>query len=253
MLERYRLRNPGYSLPHILAYDAGWWIFRTWFTLVYDLRFQGQEHVPPLGSGGLIVVANHQSHYDPPMMAVGTHRHFHFIAKVPLFTNPAFGAVIRLWNAIPLNQEKGDTAAMRTAIEHLEKGRIVLIYPEGARTHDGALNEFKPGVGLLIKRAKAPVLPMAVEGAFDVWPRFRARPRLRGKLRVEFGPVIPYPELEAAGARGMLDLLKNRIDAMRLELRHQLRHATRGRYPAPGPGDLAHDDPALANRQLPPD
>ncbi len=249
ILDAYRLRNPGYSLGHIFAYTVGWYFLRASFTLLYDLRAEGGENVPR--TGGLLVVGNHQSNFDPPMMAVACRRHFHFMAKHTLFEYRRFAWLIRGYNAIPIDQQKGDTAAMKAAIECMRRGGIVLIYPEGSRTHDGAINPFKRGTALLIRRAKVPVLPIALEGAFDIWPRWQTLPRLVGHLRVKVGPIVPYEELAAAGSDGMLDLLKTRIDTMRLELREKIRASSRGRYPAPGPGDHAWDDPIMNASRVP--
>jgi len=249
LLEHYRRRNPGIPLPRILAYEACWYPIRTFFTALYDMQVEGRENVP--ATGGVLIVGNHQTNFDPPLMAVGTRRHFHFVAKLPLFTNRYAGALIRYFNAIPIEQGKPDTAAIKASIEHLRQNRAVLIYPEGNRTHDGAMNRFKPGMALLIRRAKVPVVPLALEGAFDIWPRRRSRPSLTGHVRIGFGPAIPPDELIAAGSQGMLDLLERRIDDMRLDLRRKIRAATRGRLPRPGPGDYRFDDPILQTLRTP--
>jgi len=248
-LDVYRQRNPGYSLGHIFAYTVGWYLIRTTLTALYDMRASGGENVPP--TGGVLVVGNHQSNFDPPMMAVACRRHFHFMAKHTLFKHRRFGWLIHNFNAIPIDQQKGDTSAIKAAIECLRRGGMVLIYPEGSRTHDGAINPFKRGTALLIRRAKVPVLPIALEGAFDIWPRWQALPRLVGHTRVKVGPIVPYEELAAAGTEGMLHLLKTRIDTLRLQLRQDIRASSRGRYPAPGPGDYAWDDPVMNATRLP--
>lgn len=249
ILDAYRLRNPGYSVPHIFAYTVGWYLIRTSLTLLYDMRAEGGENVPR--TGGLLVVGNHQSNFDPPMMAVACRRHFHFMAKQTLWEHRRFGWLIHNFNAIPIDQQKGDTGAIKAAIDRLQKGGIVLIYPEGSRTHDGAINPFKRGTALLIRRAKVPVLPIAIEGLFDVWPRWQRLPHLFGHVRAKVGPVVPYEELAAAGSDGMLDLLKTRLDDMRLELRKKIRASSRGRYPASGPGDYRWDDPVMNATRVP--
>ena len=81
---------------------------------------------------------------------------------------------------------------MKAALAELAAGRTVLIFPEGTRTPDGALGEFQRGVMLLIKRSRAQVVPVALEGASDIWPIGTALPRLRGRL----GVMAAQPGLE---------------------------------------------------------
>lgn len=249
LLDLLRTRNPGLPLPRILAYESCWYPIRAFFTCLYHMQVEGREHVPR--RGGVLVVANHQTNFDPPLMAVGCRRHFHFVAKLPLFRHPLAGAIIRYYNAIPIEQGKPDTAAIKASIEHLRAGRVVLIYAEGNRTHDGAMNRFKPGMALLIRRARVPVVPLAIEGAFDAWPRRRPRPKITGHIRIRFGEAIAPADLIAAGPQGMLQMLERRIDDMRLDLRRKIRAATRGRLPRPGPGDYRFDDPILQTLRTP--
>ncbi|MBL1216793.1 MAG: 1-acyl-sn-glycerol-3-phosphate acyltransferase [Planctomycetes bacterium] len=227
--------NPGQPPLSILAYEATRLCAYSVFSWLYDLRIFGADQIPD--SGPLLIVSNHQSHLDPPLMTMLSRRHQYFMARSTLFGQPAFAGLIRLMHAIPLDQSRGDTRSFKTALEHLGLGRLICIFPEGSRSESGAVDEFKPGVGLLIKRAKVPVVPVAIEGAFDIWPRTQRLPKLRGRIHMKIGPVVAFDELKAAGARGSLQLLSERIDAMRLQLREGLRHQTRGRYPAPGPGD----------------
>lgn len=231
-------------MPAILAYEATRLSAYCFFSLLYDVRLFGMENIP--ASGPLLMVSNHQSHYDPPLLTMLGRRQLYFMARATLFDKPAFARLIRALHAIPLDQSRGDTKSFKTALGHLSLGRVVCVFPEGSRSEFGAIEEFKPGIGLLIKRARVPVIPMAIEGAFDVWPRTRKYPKWRGRLQVMVGPVVEYETLRAAGPRGSLRLLAERIDEMRLQLRAGLRHQSRGRYPAPGPGDFALEPPAPA-------
>ncbi len=202
----------------------------------YGIRRYGKEQVTP--NGPAIYVANHQSHLDPPIVGVLiADRPFSSLARASLFRNPFFAALIRWLGAVPLQQGKGDTAAIKTALAELEAGRRILIFPEGSRTHDGKLQPFKRGVILLIKRAKVPVIPVALDGAYDVWPIHRALPRLHGRVGVVAGQPIDAEDLLADGPDKALERLRRTIESMRLHLRAELRNNTGGRWPKSGSGD----------------
>jgi len=218
-----------------------WWIFvrsivRFVMWLVYRQRCLDRSRVPPAGPA--IYVANHQSHYDPPIVGclVGP---FASLARATLFDTQPWRWILPRLGAIRLHRGKGDAAALRTAINELNAGGRVLLFPEGQRCHDGAVNVFQSGMLVLVKRTGAPVVPVAIEGAFDVWPRTRKYPRLRGRIAARVGHPIPAEELLAVPHAEAMERLRRGIDAMRLELRRQLRDDTGGRFPAPGPGDHA--------------
>lgn len=206
-------------------------------TLVYRMRVFGATRVP--AEGPLLVVANHQSHLDPPVIGVSVRpRQLSFVAREGLFRNPLFGRVISALNSLPIREQGADAAAIRRSVRWLEEGRALLIFPEGSRSPDGAVHEFKRGTWVLLSRARCPVLPVAVEGCFDAYPRHRTIPRLTGcRVAVMFGHPIPAEYLLALGPEAGLAHLRARIDAMRLDLRARLRLATKGRYPVHGPGD----------------
>ncbi len=112
-----------------------------------------------------------------------------------------------------------------------------MVYPEGVRTTDGQVAEFQRGIMLLIRRAKVPVIPIAVEGAYDNWPRHSKRPFVRGPIEVRFGKPIPAEELLAMSATDALEHLRQEVDTLRLELRSHIRHRTGGAYPPSGSAD----------------
>lgn len=209
------------------------------FTVIYRMRVTGARRLPP---GAVILVANHQSHLDPPLIGLAADRPLEYLARSGLFKNRGFAWLITGLGARPLDETGMDATGIRTALDRLAAGRALLVFPEGARSPDGAMRSFKRGTALLVRRAEAPVTPVAVEGAFDAWPRNRRWPRLFGaRVAVRFGDPIDPAALMADGPDAALRLLESRIDAMRRELRAHLRSMSRGSYPAPGPADEPPD------------
>lgn len=223
MLERYKRRNPGRALASMLFFGLCWSFCRLVMTLVFRLRIAGSENVPE--SGGVLYVLNHQSHLDPVIGGMGiTRRHTNFLARSTLFTNKLFGALIGALNSVPLKQGAADTAAIRTAIEQLHAGRVLIMFPEGSRTPDGSMHAFKRGAWLVLSRAKPTVLPGAIEGAFDAWPRSAGFPRLWGRrLALRIGKPITADELLAMGPDKALAHLRQTIETMRAGLADELR------------------------------
>ena len=112
----------------------------------------------------------------------------------------------------------------------------MMVYPEGSRSFDGALQPFKSGIGLLLKKGNVTVLPMGLDGCFDAWPR-SGMPRLFKKIEVEIGDPISSEELLKDGIGPAMTRLEREVDELRLRCRSRIRKRSRGRLPAPGPGD----------------
>lgn len=239
----YRARSPGNSLLSILLHDVCASLSLVALLALYRLRAFGVEHVP--ARGPLLIVSNHQSFLDPtiiggPLLA---RRHLDYVARVGLFRNGHLGGFLRAVNAIPIRQDEPDAGAIRETLRRISLGRAAVIFAEGSRTPDGLVHPFKRGVAVLVRRAACPIVPVAIEGAFDAWPRDRAVPRLLAKrVMVRFAPPIDSRDLFADGAdTGMIRLARH-IDDMRLDLRARLRDASRGKFPpkssADGPSPL---------------
>ena len=121
--------------------------------------------------------------------------------------------------SVPIKQGSADMGAIRTAIEQMELGRVLIMFPEGSRTPDGSMHTFKRGAWLILSRAKPTVLPGAIEGAFDAWPRSRSRPKLWGKrVMLKVGKPIAAETLLEMGPDKGLEFLRQTIEDMRLEL-----------------------------------
>jgi 1-acyl-sn-glycerol-3-phosphate acyltransferase len=139
------------------------------------MRVRGRRHVPH--QGGLLVIANHQSFLDPPLVGVAIRRHLNYLARKTLFRNRLFGGLIGSVGAIPLDQVIPGTEGIKAALALLKAGKAVLIFPEGSRTPHGRMQPLKPGVVVLIRRGGVPILPVGVAGAFEAWPIHRKWPR----------------------------------------------------------------------------
>jgi 1-acyl-sn-glycerol-3-phosphate acyltransferase len=218
-----------------------WWtgvrnLVWAFFKIVYRIRLSGLENVP--ATGPVIFISNHQTHFDPCLVGlVATDRPFRAMARLSLFENPVLAWIMRGIGAIELERGKGDAGAMKAALAELEAGRTVMLFPEGTRTRDGAIGPFQRGVTLLIKKSGATVVPVAIEGAFDVWPIGRKLPLLCGRISVRAGQTIDAEALMKDGPDAACQRLWDTVNAMRLGLRAQLRRASGGRYPKAGPGD----------------
>jgi 1-acyl-sn-glycerol-3-phosphate acyltransferase len=145
-----RMDTPWFRAWHETCY----WSYHAAMTLGFSLRLQGLRNMPQAGPA--LLVANHQSYFDPPLIGLAAQRPLVYLARKTLFKNRVFTALIRSLNAIPIDQEGVSKEGIRTVLEQLEMGKAVVIFPEGARTPDGLMHPLKPGVLLLIKRTLAP-------------------------------------------------------------------------------------------------
>jgi cytidylate kinase len=164
---------------------------------LFRLEGRGTEHVP--ARGPVLLVSNHSSVLDPPLVGGACPRQLTFLAKAELFAVPGFGRLIRALNAMPVRREGADAAALRVALRVLEQDGAVLVFPEGTRGPEGRLREPRPGAALLAVLSGAPVVPVFVRGSERAWPRGRRLPR-PAKVRVTFGAPLRF-ERPAGGDR----------------------------------------------------
>jgi 1-acyl-sn-glycerol-3-phosphate acyltransferase len=223
----FRDRQPGASVAHLVVYASIRAVAKVLLKVVFGTRVYGAENIPQ--TGALLMVANHQSYLDPPTIGsfVGR-RHMEFLARASLFRFKPFAKLISLLNSVPIQDDQGDSAAIREILRRLDMGRSILIFPEGTRTPDGQMHEFKRGAALVMRKAKCPVLPAAISGAYERWPISQKWPRLRGiGLRVNYGKVIPYDELMKDGADAAMVRLRDEVARLKGEL-DQGRSTSRG-------------------------
>ncbi|MHC4910102.1 MAG: lysophospholipid acyltransferase family protein [Planctomycetota bacterium] len=210
-----------------------------YMSVFHRLRRSGRANVP--AEGPLIYVSNHQAHFDP--MTVGVEicdRPFSAMARSTLFSPRPVGAFLRFLGAIPIDRDKSDLVAMKALIAELKAGRCVLVFPEGTRSPDGLTKAFKKGALLLIRRADARVIPCAVEGAHELWPKTSTLPKLGGHVAMKVG--TPIERDEVLKHDDPLAFLRRHIETMRLELRAEIRRRSNGAWPPPGLADKPYWD-----------
>jgi 1-acyl-sn-glycerol-3-phosphate acyltransferase len=175
---------------------------------VYRVRYSGRHNIP--AEGGVLVVSNHQSHLDPPLVGIGCPRPMNFVARDTLFKLAPFRWLISSAHAFPIDREGMGLGGIKAALKLLKRGEMVLIFPEGTRTHDGEIAPFRPGFTALAVRSGAAILPVAIDGAFAAWPRSRGFPGL-GRIRVHYGVPLSPAEIAGRDERELLAEVERRV------------------------------------------
>jgi 1-acyl-sn-glycerol-3-phosphate acyltransferase len=171
----------GYNLTRLIA------------RIFFQIRILHPERM--IQSGPVILAMNHQSFLDPPLAGITCDRAIYFLARRSLLNSPLLGWLLPKINVIPVNQEGVDRSALKILIRLIREGNCALVFPEGSRTPDGNLQPAQPGVGLVIAKTLAPVVPLRIFGAFDAWP-IGGRIRLFRPITVVVGEPICFRETD---------------------------------------------------------
>ena len=183
---------------------------------LYRLRVRGLENVP---EGGFVLAANHTSNFDPWPLGIPflPDRQLRFMAKAEPF-NPVLAPVLRAGGAFKVRRGEGDVEAMRTAVELVREGEIVVMFPEGTRQTKGLVKRHTPrqhtGAARIALTANAPLVPVAIGGTDRLL-------RL-GPLRVAYGPPIDLSELDGQDIKTAAKLATERLMATIDELKATL-------------------------------
>jgi 1-acyl-sn-glycerol-3-phosphate acyltransferase len=170
-----------------------YWIGRGLFALLFRHYFRwqvaGAENVPT--SGPVILVANHQSYIDPGAVGAAVSREVFFLARETAFRPRGIGSLLRRVNAIPVDLQGGAMSGLRAGLDVLHKGHALMLFPEGTRTRDGAIQDFRSGIGLIVAKSGAPVVPVRISGLFEAYGRHLRVPRRR-PVSLTFGPPLHF-------------------------------------------------------------
>jgi 1-acyl-sn-glycerol-3-phosphate acyltransferase len=183
------------------------WFFSTSIAALCGLRATGRQNIPDQGS--LMLVSNHMSHLDVLVLGILLKRPLNYVARSTLFFWP-LGVFIRSLGAFPIQREGIGAQGLKETLKRLRSGGIVTLFPEGTRTRDGELAELKAGIALLAAKAKVPILPAAIAGTFESWPRSRSYP-VAHPIRVHFGSPISPDQVRSLGPEALTALIRERI------------------------------------------
>ncbi len=202
------------------VWAVGRMLLRSLFILCFRGRAFGLNNVPK--TGAVVLASNHQSYLDPPLLACPLDRQVTFMARASLFRHRLFGGLIRLLNAFPVERGKADREAVRAAVGRLDDGWCLLLFPEGTRTETGEIGPLKSGVLSIADRAKAPIVPTVIAGAFEAWPR-NSRPRPK-PISVWYGRPISYEARRHMSREELAETLHARMRAgyAALKMRREL-------------------------------
>jgi 1-acyl-sn-glycerol-3-phosphate acyltransferase len=154
----------------------------------HRIRIEGRENVP---QGGCMIVSNHVSYMDPTTVGWAVAREIFYLGRKTLFKPPFWSWFLPICNVLPIDRDGRDVSGLRNIIKMLKAGKAVLLFPEGTRSSDGALQPAEPGAGLVAIKAGMPVLPVRVFGTFESLSRYQKRLRFH-PIRVVIGkPYLP--------------------------------------------------------------
>ena len=191
-----------------------------WYVIGYNLtrliarvffRFRVVHRERVIQDGPVILAMNHESYFDPPLAGIACRRAIYYLARKTLLDIPLLGPILPKLNVIPVDQEGNDRSALKALIRALKAEQGVLVFPEGSRTLDGKLQPGLPGVGLVIAKTLAPVVPMRIFGAHEALPRDGGKIRLRPITIVVGEPIYFTAEDVAGNGREVYPRLSQRV------------------------------------------
>jgi long-chain acyl-CoA synthetase len=188
------------------------------------LRISGHEHLPK--DGGFLISPNHQAYIDPFFLAAAlpfrTLRQLFFVGASEYFETPLLKRMARAVNLIPVDPDANLINAMQAGAAGLRLGKALVLFPEGERTIDGDLKKFRKGASILSAHLDVPIVPVAIDGLFELWPRGRSfnwRGLLPGRatpVRIAFGPPVRVaPGAYTEGTAALRSAVAAMLDGMR--------------------------------------
>lgn len=195
------------SLAAVLWYRFVQCLVAVILSAFYGLRATGRKNIPRTGPA--LLISNHLSYLDVFLLGILLPRPLNYVARSTLFV-PVLGPLIRSVGGFPIQRDGLGASGMKETLRRLRNGGIVILFPEGTRSVDGELGEIKAGIALLASRAKVAVIPAAVAGTFESWPRRRPLPAPH-PLRVHFGPPISSEEIASLEPEAVVRLIRDRL------------------------------------------
>ncbi len=192
---------------------SGWY----WFAYVlsklilhtlFRMRVIHSERL--LEEGGVIYASNHASYLDPPIIGICCQKPIHYLARKTLMKWPVLGPIFPSLNVVPVDRDGTDMSALKTIIKLIRAGERTIIFPESTRTLDGTLGPARPGLGLVVAKTKAPVVPMRIFGSYEAFPKGAKKIRL-ARITVVIGEPIHFTDADLAGGRDAYLTISQRV------------------------------------------
>ena len=197
---------------------------KVFYSAFARLKVEGKEWVPP--GGPLIIVCNHLSNADPPMLVGTIPRRLRFMGKRGLFANPIAALFFSGMGVHPVDRSQADIAALRWATNMLKQDQAIILFPEGTRSRSGQMSRGKPGVAYVATKSQALILPVAITGTENMKGFWRiVFPLCR--VNVKIGQPFSLPTVEGNLSR---DLLENLTDIIMDRISGLLPESYRGYY-----------------------
>ena len=175
--------------------------------VAFDFKVYGRENL--IEDGAAILASNHQSYLDPPCIGMACRNDIYYLARNTLYQRPVIGPLLKRLNTVPVDRDRGDVSSIKAIIRLLRSGQRVIIFPEGTRSSDGKLQPARAGLGMIIAKTLAPVVPVRVFGSFEALPRvggLKLRP-----VSVVVGKPMRFSEDALKGDRDVYQKLSNRV------------------------------------------
>lgn len=182
-----------------LLYPPIHFIVRLFFLFMGGFEVEGAEHIPR--TGPVIVAPNHVSMVDPPLIALTVPRAVKIMAKAELFRVPILGPLILHLGAFPVHRGIPDRPALKKALEVLDQGWLLVVFPEGTRGNGKDLGVLEKGILLMANKSGAPIVPAYISGTFQMLPR-GAKKMHRSRVKVRFGPPLFAKDFAKGDALG---------------------------------------------------
>lgn len=233
--------------PHLIFFPLVIMMLRAWHILsrlLLGFRVSGVENIPK--EGPFLLCPNHQSYLDAffliSALPLRTVRDVFFVGASEYFATPSRRTLARLIHLAPVDPDTNLVRAMQAGAFGLRHGKVLVLFPEGERSIDAEIKKFKKGAAILSLHLQAPIIPVAFDGVFDLWPRNRPfrwsafLPWKRSRISLRFGPAVkpPPPPIQDAAIAQMEAQYANKAEHLRtvvVEMLHDLRRESGGASP----------------------
>ena len=204
-----------YPSSDLKSYHLKYWltfIVNIYLKVYHKVEVVGANNLPK--SGNAVIASNHMSHLDGIIInsitAFHTRRKINFLAAEDVYNkNFLFRFLCNLANCIPVKRATSDRVALLKVIKLLKKGNLVGLFPEGQRSRDGKIGEAKLGVAIMALKSGAPIIPLAISGTFEAFPR-KTKFSRPVKVTMKFGAPLKY-DIEKKPSKERINFVKDEI------------------------------------------